>query len=345
MPLYIGGAQRVSITIAKRMAESGYNIHFVLLGNKDYGDDLIELIPKQFSISVFCVKKIYKILWIMINEIRRIKPDFAYSSLTYLNILLIIANMMLLNKTKIIVRSNNYLKSFSKWHKIGIWIFYGLSYKIITQNEEMLDELKKYMPYGRSKIISLFNPIDKEYIDSKIKSLENPYKENKGFIFLNVGSFKPSKGQDILIDAFNLVLKKYPNSYLYLVGDYNNHPAFNQIVLDKIKLYDLGSKVVFTGYTDNPYIYMKYADCFVLSSREEGLPNVLLEASYLGAILIAIKCIPVIGKIIKHGVNGFVVETSRPKDLSDCMIRAIEFQNFTTCSIESTKEDILKIFK
>lgn len=55
------------------------------------------------------------------------------------------------------------------------------------------------------------------------------------------------------------------------------------------------------GFKNNPYVYMKHADCFVLSSRNEGLPNVMIEALYLGTPVAAYKCIPVIERIVDEG--------------------------------------------
>ena len=87
----------------------------------------------------------------------------------------------------------------------------------------------------------------------------------------------------MLIDAFIEAYKSLKNVDLYIVGD---NTLENGIIYEDImrKAIDNNVKTLVhcVGYKDNPYVYIKYADCFVLSSRWEGLPNVMLESLYLG---------------------------------------------------------------
>ena len=62
--------------------------------------------------------------------------------------------------------------------------------------------------------------------------------------------------------------------------------------------------VIFHGQQKNPYQYLKFSDLFILSSRYEGFPNVLLEAGACGVYALANDCPGGIREIIEEGING-----------------------------------------
>ena len=67
---------------------------------------------------------------------------------------------------------------------------------------------------------------------------------------------------------------------------------------------------------------MKNADCFVLASRSEGLPNALIEAQYIGTPAAACTCIPVIERIVENGKNGFLADVEDYEGLAQAMMNA-----------------------
>lgn len=68
------------------------------------------------------------------------------------------------------------------------------------------------------------------------------------------------------------------------------------------------------GHKPNPYPYIKASDLFIMSSRTEGFPNVVLEALTLGIPVVASNCVDFKG-IIYEGINGYVVEKNNIESL------------------------------
>jgi len=102
---------------------------------------------------------------------------------------------------------------------------------------------------------------------------------SKGKKFVTVGRFSEEKGHDRLIEAFEKVLKDYPDCYLFIVGGYGK--LFNK-TKEKVEELGLNDRIFVIRYLTNPYALVKQCDYFALSSFYEGFGLVLAEADILG---------------------------------------------------------------
>ena len=90
---------------------------------------------------------------------------------------------------------------------------------------------------------------------------------------------------------------------------------------------------------------MFHSDCFVLPSRLEGLPNVLLEAMYLKRPVVASVCIPVIDRMVEEGYNGYKVKPEQPVAMAEAMEKALSLKDFELTFRTAEKEDFINLFK
>lgn len=101
--------------------------------------------------------------------------------------------------------------------------------------------------------------------------------------FVTVGRLSPEKNHARMIRAFALVHAESPDTRLMIIGS-------GPLRRDLEALADtvgVGDAVVFTGQQRNPYMLMREADCFVMSSDYEGQPMVILEARILGLPIVS----------------------------------------------------------
>lgn len=341
----VGGAERMTATIGKSLDKNKFKVIFYLL-DRPIGTVTIEnFIPKEYTIKKLPNVKGWNLIKQLNCVLKAEKPDIVFSSMIYVNTKLL-ALKWLHKKTKFIIRNNNYLYTLTCSQKFILKMTYGWADYIIAQTEEMKEELIKDANLSKEKVVVLHNPIDIETIEEKIKE-ESPYNKNNTSIkYVASGRFFHVKGFDILVKAFKKVIEKQPESELYIIGNKTGNCAeYYQKIESLINDLQLTDKVHCVGFQDNPYIYVKHADCFVLSSRNEGLPNVLIEALYLGTPSAATTCIPIISRIIDEGVTGYLAEMENPKSLAEAMLKASKLGRIESTYKSATIEDFTRLFE
>ena len=84
---------------------------------------------------------------------------------------------------------------------------------------------------------------------------------------------------------------------------------------------------------------------FVLPSRMEGFPNVVLEAMCFNRPVASTTCVAVIKDIIREGQNGYYCEIENAGALADCMIKASQLKNIDNNYDLFDLEKLLDVFK
>jgi glycosyltransferase involved in cell wall biosynthesis len=148
----------------------------------------------------------------------------------------------------------------------------------------------------------------------------NPYR-GKGPHLVAGGRLSREKGADVLLDAMPLVQAAMPDADLTLVGEGPLKPD----LLAQRKQLGLNEVVHLVGFQSNPFPYFKHADLFVLPSRFEGLPLVVLEALAVGTPVVASDCPGALREILGDCPMARLVPPSDPKALAEGIVSAVGF--------------------
>lgn len=136
---------------------------------------------------------------------------------------------------------------------------------------------------------------------------------------LNVGRLSPEKGQDLLLKTVARLSREYPGLNLAFAGV---GPLEHEL-RDLAERLAIADRVTFLGYVpDMPALYAK-TDLVVQSSFTEGLPNVMLEAAYLGVPVVA-TAVGGTAEVIEHGILGWLVKPRSVTAMEDGIRRFLE---------------------
>jgi len=317
-----GGAEKVTLNYIKYLNKDIFEI-ILLIINK--GGNYENLLPNNITVIDFKIRRARYSIFKIIFYVTKYKPDILYSTLQHTNLLILIFKFVFINNPKILIREPNtpslYLKQLP-FIKRKLFLFmhkklYSISDKIIVQCEEMKNDLINTYKVNHKKVITIYNPIDIKAIIADSTKF-NPYYNN--FInIVSVGRLTYQKGFDILIQAFKIVNLEYPKSRLTILGEGENKDN----LINLAKQLNINENILFVGFQQNPYPYIKYSDVFVLSSRWEGFPNVLIEALTCNARIVSTNCKSGPKEIINNDNYGILINVDDIIGLSDAIIKQI----------------------
>ena len=309
IPKYkVGGAERVMLSLANELIKYDLKVFLITLtkSNKfalNKNIQLINLDSKKVINSIFKLKKI----------IDKIKPEVCFSTISHTNIALYLASKLSMHNCKIFLReSNNLFESLNDKNFLYKFIFLQLikfSYKnsnLITPSIELSETLKKKFKISR-KIHSLSNPI-------MIKKFQ--YNLKKKFDFINIGSLTYQKDHLTLLKAFKIANLIKKNLKLIIIGE----GKLKKKILRYILKNNLKNKVKILKNTKNINKYLCESKTFILSSRYEGYPNVLLDAAVAKIPIVSSDCKFGPSEILEKGKYGKLFNVGDYSKLSKIML-------------------------
>ncbi len=249
-------------------------------------------IPKNLMHKYLTNQSIFLGMLKLIPLLRRFKAnEIVLSTHPYLNAYLGFLKRIGLLRSQLIVREcTSVFTRFKGFKKKAYLIIYKLGYPavdlVICQTEIMRKQLLQYNSFINPNRVSVQpNPVDCEQLFTLGKEENLGCKVSESFV-CTAGRLIPEKGFDILIKAFKRIHLIYPELKLYIYGEGNEKLALTQLIADC----NLQEVVFLKGYIANPAPYFKRAELCVVSSINEGFPNVLLEMMALNPRVVSTLC-------------------------------------------------------
>lgn len=298
-----GGAERVAFHLLNNLNLKKYEL--TLIETQEEGNYLEEL-NKNIKLKCLYRKRFRKAVFLLFLELYCYNPDIIITFSKEIAIFCcFLKKFFLLKNTKLIIREVNIQSKLNKSiiKKMLMKFFYKNADVIISQSKDMTNDILNYSKVSEEKIIEINNPVDMLYVEKKLKNKYIIFDKNY-YNLVCVGRLEYQKGFDLIIKIMARLKKE--KIKLYILGEGKEKERLEKL----IKSLKLEESVYLLGKKKNPYIYMENADLFILSSRFEGFPNVLLEANACGIYAICNNSLGGINQIIENDINGCILDFS-----------------------------------
>lgn len=243
--------------------------------------------------------------------------------------------------------TNRRRRPFLKWLDRFIYARFD---HIIAVSEAVAVSLGEWMPHVVNKTVVIHNGIQQAYFqtaESKDDIRQRLGLDSQKSVIFASGNFRLAKGFDLLLQALVMVIETYDSEnikrdnlpVLVIAGE----GELQESMKDLSHQLGIEDQVRFLGFrTDMPEI-LKAADLFVLSSRWEGCPMVILESMALGVPVLATN-VGGVSELVVDDQSGKLVSPGSPEKLAKGICEMLKDQNRAVCFAEQGRSRLSQLF-
>jgi glycosyltransferase involved in cell wall biosynthesis len=304
--LYGGGAERVMLALAGGIARRGFPVDLVLVR---YQGAYVEDIPADIRVIDLGTKRTVNSVAALARYLRHERPSVLLTALVHVNIAALLARLLARGRTRLVVTEHNQIsKNISPTASSTVRIAYRLvpflypkAAQIIAVSDGVADDLTRFTGMERERIDVAHNPVvTPDMLAKAAQPVDHPwFGDGETPVILGVGRLSAQKDFCTLLRAFALVRATRPVR-LVILGEGDCRKELEDLTNEL----GIAADVQLPGFVDNPLAFMGKASLFVLSSRFEGLPTVLIEAMACGTPVVATDCPSGPREILEDGALG-----------------------------------------
>lgn len=319
--LYPGGAERVLITLMNNLNRENYDVEFVCLSGVG---TIKHWIDNDIQIKALHKKRVSSSIIALHQHIKKVKPDSVVSTMVHCNAALLLLKPFFRN-IRFIVRESSMPKALIEeygWKgKICKYVYkylYPKADAVISPAKIITHEFDKDLNISIGNHYTLYNPVNEERLQNTVKSFESSEVRRKTQNFVCVGRLGYEKGYDRLIESLaDYSSRENIDWRLDIIGKGSETKHLGEL----IRHHNLEKKIKLAGYQNIPWPLIAEADCLLLPSRWEGMPNVVLEALACGT------------KVIAHSDAGGIREIAEASNQFDVIVvdNMFDFVNEMKC--------------
>ena len=340
-----GGIERMTLILARSLHERGHSVDLVACNVDEHfqshipaGVQLIDLKSRKVLFSL------PGLAWYFQTK----KPDITISAHYYANVIAVIARIIANRRhMPLILTERTALKTLmrlaprhiSMRHVVGMRWAYTQASAVVANSHGTAQELAELLHWPVDKIKVIYNPaFDARILDMAQEPVDCAWlTQHEVPVLVAAGRLSSQKDYPTLLRAFRRVRDKKPCKLIIVGKGPEQEPLENLC-----KELGIEAEVMFVGFTNNPFKYMARADLFVLTSRYEGLGNVLIEAQALGVPVIATNCSSGPSEILLNGQAGRLVEVGNAEELAEGILTLLSDPDTITRYVEAGREHLYR---
>lgn len=320
--LFGGGAERVAVNLARGFVERGVAVDMVLgLAAGPYLDDLhrdvrvVDLDSKQVLLSLPALS----------GYLRRVRPNALIGFMDHCNLIAMAARALSGAPTRIIgTVHNNKTIQREQISSVKLRVVMALARRaysrldaLVAVSRGVAESVTRESGVPPHDITTIYNPIVTPELIERARA-SAPGGGGDGLI-VGVGRLDTQKDFPTLIRAFARARSQRPVR-LAILGEGPDRESLEALAAEL----GVEADVVLPGFVDNPYAWLAGAAVFVLSSRWEGLPTVLVEALACGCPVVSTDCPSGPDEILDGGRYGRLVPVGDAEALAAAIVATVD---------------------
>ena len=316
-----GGAERFFSLLLQYLDRNRFEPHLALFAAEgEYLKDLPQdVVVHDLGVSRarYALSKIIRLVW-------KVRPQTILSTLSPTNVAVTLSRPFLPRDTRLLLSEAAFTSAVFdgevRHRHLWNWLyrrFYKRADKVVCLCDSMIDDMAVQFRVPREKLMRIYYPVDVHRVRELAAAGGSPY-SGSGPHLVAAGRLCRQKGFDFLLDAMPSVLKHLPQAHLTILGE----GELRGELTEQLRQLGLSDAVSLPGFQQNPWRYFSHADLFVLSSRYEGLPNVLLEALAAGVPVVATDCPGALREVQAYCKGMVLAPSENPAALADAIVSA-----------------------
>ncbi len=311
-----GGADRVTLTLLQAFDRQQFAPILVLMSREGA---YLEDVPGDVPVYHLGGRGLWTAWWPLANLLRQHRPALLFSTSSGANIIAVIAYKLSHQHGRLILSERGLLiRNRVIWKKrLMLWakrLLYAQADVVTAVSQGVKDDLITRLHLAADKIQVVYNPIvTPDLPQLAAEPVNHPWFSEDVPIILGVGRLVEEKDFPTLLHAFVQVRAQRP-CRLLILGEGNGRAELIQLA----QALGIEHDVDLPGFDKNPFKFMARCTLFVLSSRFEGLPGVLIQAMACGVPVIATDCPSGPSEIIMaDGQDGFLTPVGDAQVLAE----------------------------
>ncbi len=319
-----GGAERVMVRLANAFSARGYAVDLLVahasgpwLGEVASGVHLRELGGGGVLAA----------LPRLVAHLRKARPCALLATLDHANLVAVWAGALAGGRTRVVVRQASDLPARRATSTADAVIgrllpaTYRRADAVITLAEAMRSSLVTALGLDPDRVSVIPNPLAPDALrQAAADGPGHPWLTDGGApVVLSVGRLEPKKDLPTLLRAMAAVRERRP-ARLMIAGEGPERAALVRLAGDL----GLSDVTAFVGFVPNPYPLLRGARVLAMTSRLEGMPNVILEAMSLGTPVVATDCPTGPREVLEGGRLGALVPVGDAAAVAAALERVLD---------------------
>jgi glycosyltransferase involved in cell wall biosynthesis len=340
--LTVGGAERVTVSVANGLAERGYDVHLLV---SYYEGSFVSEVDEAVTVFDLATPKVPGLgigasVPRLVSYFRRQSPSMLFAQMIYASDVVLVAHMLAGSDALVVPTVHNTVGMYDPPKERLVQrlatLLSGRADRFVAVSDGAARSVADELAVPAENVSVLHNPIPVDDVRARACEAANHewIEADEYDVVLGIGRLAPQKDFETFLRAFAHVNEADPDTRAIVVG---RGPDRERLAATAREL-GIDDLVQFTGYVDNPYSYMAGADVLAMSSIHEGLPTVLIEALACGCPVVSTDCPSGPRTILEDGKYGPLVDVEDPTALGEAVLSTLESPPDSSMLVERARD-------